>query len=288
MLRFLNSIEKFLTIETENKLMVILPRRIWPQKIKHDAKFKPIFGLCRLLQTIRRAKKFEPSKDLMRMYSYEADYDIVDVTSELMTSAHKMLTEYYRTRCDLKINEIGRVCIGRKVPARVPQPCYDTMIAIYKSKNNSDRKNLIEELAIRTYAVTHYLGYSESPNGVVTDKNLIYDLLQKSKDLTLLESLLRLTNLPPEWRGLDYLPNHSVLANSPREYASNDIVAFHNKQFDTRPTNVSRATTRDPFALFITTAETASINYGKMVSNRDEFYRILCDIFYIDKDEDDE
>lgn len=272
--------------------MVILPVRRMYDKSENVNLYKPAFGLCRLFKVMQGTQKFNRSfmtRDLAFKYAIDSNYDISDIDRDFMYELGDYICAYYLNKHNARLKSVKDEIINSDKVKLVPKLCVDTMSDIINSHNVNDINNHIDTLAIRTLAVAHYLDDADVPDSQEINNNFIAKLLDKTytykSKMKLYEALVRLTMLPPHLRGLDYAQNASILESAPREYASNDVPRFHDKKYDEPTPGVSRSCTRDPYTLFITDRDSASIVYGRPVSTNDHYYRILCDMFYTPKKE---
>ena len=240
------------------------------------------FGICRLLDELKRAGRFIPTTDLLKLYSITNDLNLGEFTDSLVNSLHEELVTFYNRVSESRLLKLKAILMdsvesGILVDGRV---VYRLKLLRELPPGTQEARDVASAILMQTSTVPHVADKYGQPNAEVLGSTFIDELVNISMPTDLLIAMVKICMLPPEWRGLSRLPNDTVLENSPHEYVQQNLIPrFAEKSYDTPTPGVSRACSTDPFTLLLTTKSTMGIDYGKPRGHRDLYYRILCDIY---------
>lgn len=244
------------------------------------------FGICRLLEEVKHAGNFIPTKDMLKLYSITNDLRLGEFTDELVATVKPELITFYERVKLARLMRLKKILIdcaksGILINTQIKN---DFKLLMKVGVSTAEGIEISKDVLFQASTVPHVADKYGEPNAAILEPGEVEALITPMSSIDLIMTMVKLCMLPPEWRSLHRLPNDTILENSPHEYVQQNLIPrFAEKSFDTHTPGVSRACSQDPFTLLLTTKETMGVDYGTPRSNKDSHYRILCDIYNEEK-----
>ena len=257
-------------------------KNVWKARDDKFPEPRTGFGICRLLETMRHAGEFIPSKDFLRLYSVINDLRLGEITDDLLKQMEPELKAYYKTAIKARLKVLKDILMERAKSGILISERSKALIKtiIDAGPSSDDAKMASKDLLLQVSINPHSADKYGMPGASTLLPEEIDKLIITGAHIDMLIAIVKMCFLPPEWRALTRVPNASTRENAPHEYLQQNLLSrFADKKYDVHTPGVSRACTTDPFTLVLTTRESIGVDYGRPRSQFDNNYRILCDIY---------